>query len=295
MLIPGIKLGPQDWQHKLDESKPQCVEIWYWVNRSSLYRPMFQALRQKHIPFGLHFWGITPTGHEANLAYPGPDLTNSVELIHQTIKDAGDGEAVYVNIHSGNTRQMNLNLNDWSMLADPDSSKIPDLQATQIRNTLLKQLGEAARNLGVELQVELVPQAAHNHNDRTQPIPEYPASPTGLLELCQANYISFTNDFCHTFAYNPTNFESITRDFAQYTRIIHANTLTPPYNGTDEHRGILPNDFAQTGVFPSKQKFISLLKLIKTKAISDIWIIGEPQNHHVKNYLELTKILETIR
>lgn len=294
MLIPGIKLGPKDWLTKLDQSQTQLAEVWYQVNHPEWYQEMFQVLHDRGVVFGLHFWGMTSTGHEANLAYPGKNFQESLDLVRACLNQAIEQQAAYVNIHSGNLKLMNIQLGELSqILPDTNSLEISDTQAITTRNQILSDLGHYANSHQVHLLVEAIPQKVGT-DSRLNPIDQYPASLTGILNLCRQGLIGFTNDFCHTFTFDQDNFQTITQDFAPHTRVVHVNTLTPPYNGTDEHRGILPDDFNIPGVFPSQDKLIDLLGLLNQQSNSDVWLIGEPKDQHLENYFELCKLLSTI-
>lgn len=294
MLIPGIKIGPKDWATKLNQSQAKLAEIWYRADKPEWYHEMFQVLHDRGVIFGLHYWGITSSGHEANLAYPGENFQESVDLVQACLNQAIDQQAAYVNIHTGNRRLMNIQLGELSQIVpDPNSIQISNDQAVFTRNQALIDLGRQAREHQVQLLVEAIPQKVAT-DSRLHPINQYPASLDGLLSLCQQGLIGFTNDFCHTFAFDQDNFETITQDFAPYTKLVHANTLTPPYNGTDEHRGILDDDLAQPGVFPSKDQLISLIGQIQSKSQSDLWLIGEPADHHIENYQKLQNLIKSL-
>jgi len=293
MLIPGIKIGPKNWKDKLAVN-PKFVEVWFRIDLAEQYQHIFEAMQQSNIPFGLHFWGITKSGHEANLAYPGPEQQESIELIGQCLEHASAWQAVYVNVHSGNTHPMRLDLdNGFLMEPDPDFDTIPDTESVALRNQALIELGRTAHQLNTALLVELIPQATYNHNNRLQPVPEYPASPTGLLDLCERNLVGFTNDFCHTYTYDPDAFDQTTTDFLPFTKLCHINTLYDPHNGTDAHGGILPEDFVRPGVFPSQAEYLRLLHDQSIKP-QDTFLVGEPSTDHVANYHALCDLISQL-
>ncbi len=298
MLIPGIKIGPKNWHDRI-AARPKCVEVWFRLDQANTYHPALKALHDAAIPFGLHFWGVTTSGHEANLAYPGKLRHESIQMMRECLRIAHDWQATYVNIHSGNRQPINLSLNDGVvMTADPEFPAIPDREAITLRNQALEELGRYAHQQQTILLVELIPHSTINHPLESQPVPEYPASPTGLLDLCKRHLIGFTNDFCHTFSRQINqprsvlyqDFLAITQSFLPYTQLCHINTLGEPYNGTDAHYGILDSDFARTGVFPSQSEFIDLFKMYQMLP-SDTWLIGEPSGDHVTNYHALCDLI----
>jgi hypothetical protein len=294
MLIPGIKIGPKNWQPQLN-CQPSFVEVWFRIDWADRYQEPLQKMLDNQIPFGLHFWGITSSGHEANLAYPGEIQTESLELMTRCIEYAHEYHARYVNIHAGNNHLMHLNLDQgFSMFPDDSMPAIPPDQSAQTRNGAVSQLGKIAHLQNVELLVELIPQATYNEpKGRLSPVPEYPAPIDGLLELCQQDIIGFTNDFCHTYCFDPQNFQQITTDFLPYTKLCHINTLYDPHNGTDAHGGILPENFDRHGVFPNQSQYLDLFKRLNDQP-HDIWLVGEPKTQHVENYHQLANLLSQI-
>ena len=84
---------------------------------------------------------------------------------------------------------------------------------------------------------------------------------------------------------------SWTQSLAPATRLIHCNLILPPFNGVDTHSGLLPEDFAKNPL-PDKKELIELLKIFKER--DDVWIINEPDEKHVENYMELIMILQLL-
>ncbi len=293
MIVPGIKIGPQNWQDRI-AINPKFVEVWYRVDQAESYLPLFTALQQQGIPFGLHFWGITSSGHEANLAYPGKIREESIQLITTCLKSAAAWQAMYVNIHSGNTKPMTLALSpEFCMTPDDNFPTLNNNEATNYRNQALENLGRIAHECNTALLVELIPQATYNNGNRLIPIPEYPAGIEGLQDLCRRNLIGFTNDFCHTFSMNPQNFHTTTKAFSPYTHLCHINTLYEPYNGTDAHGGILNEDFSQPGVFPTLSEYQDLLRPLQ-ELPHDVYAVGEPTLNHIENYHALCDLISKL-
>ncbi len=105
------------------------------------------------------------------------------------------------------------------------------------------------------------------------------------------------NDFCHTamdvisddreFLFS--ELLAKTKRLAAQTRLIHVNTMLPPFNGTDAHLGILEEDFANR-VFPSREQLVELLKVFTKR--DDVWAIPEPFAKHVENSRALEEMLK---
>ncbi len=307
MIIPGIKLGPNDWQEKIN-CNPQCAEIWYRADQQELYLELFHALHQRNIPFGLHFWAITPDGHEPNIAYPGKNHHHTIKLMEQCIDDAATYHATYVNIHAGNRSLIIIDLTNDLWLPDADQPLISPQLAKDVRNQTLKHLAKYAADRHVQLLVESVPLCSPDSRvdsplpSRNFPLDQFPTDLPSLAAACKQAGCGFTNDLGHVFGMSANLprkelyqlFLTHTKKLAPYTQLIHVNTVTPPYNGTDEHRGILPIDFATPGIFPTKTELIDNIKLIESNSHNDVWLVGEPRTDHVKNYDELVKLIQEI-
>ena len=82
------------------------------------------------------------------------------------------------------------------------------------------------------------------------------------------------------------------RHLAPFTKLIHVNTVKEPFNGTDSHDGILPEDF-KNNVFPNRDQLKELLTVFKNQP--DIWLIPEPESEKmIENYFELKKLVQEI-
>jgi hypothetical protein len=67
--------------------------------------------------------------------------------------------------------------------------------------------------------------------------------------------------------------------------------VIPPYNGVDFHDS-LDNPLLDTDdAIPNKKEMVKLLKIFENR--EDVWILVEPKEDHVKNYLLAGKILAT--
>jgi hypothetical protein len=83
-----------------------------------------------------------------------------------------------------------------------------------------------------------------------------------------------------------------TKKLALQTRLVHINTMPPPFNGTDGHLGILDKDFKKD-VFPSREQIKLLLSSFSDR--KDVWVIPEPFLDHVENTKALIKLIEEIK
>lgn len=305
-LHPGLKVGPIDWKNRLEKSGARYCEVWYNALEPDKYANLFQHLSQNQIHTGLHFWGAIDQIWEPNVAYPGSTLEKTLNLIKGTIDTAATHSFEYVNIHCGNRRLIKVNLIEQCFLPDKTSRELTLEEAESIQTQSLHELNTYAQSKHVLFLVETIPAKTPtvgftNHpNARLEVTSQYSLPVTSVIRRAQQDGISITNDFCHTFGDEfdqPIDklWQSLwnkTLALAPQTRLLHVNTVVPPYNGTDSHHGITAADFKLPGIFPTRQKFIELLGLFKSR--NDVWAINEPSNHHVENYQSLVKLISEL-
>lgn len=302
MIKPGIKIGPhQKWKHRFNNTHSQYCEVWYRVDKPSWYKDTFKYLKDRQINTGLHFWGIIDNKWEPNIAYPGPTRQKSLDLISNSLHMAAKHSFHYVNIHLGNYKLSLIDLEKHTMLPDLESKKIDINTAENTMSDSLQKLYKLADDLEVQLYVETVPAKIKlNPPDRNKVTNQYSMPPSSLIKLAKKQKLLITNDISHTFS---TKYDlplknlwqhlwSTTVALAPYTKLLHINTVVPPYNGTDSHHGITEDDFSLKGIFPTKERFKKILSLFKDR--NDVWAINEPSQNHTKNYFALKKLLKSI-
>lgn len=303
-MISGIKVGPENWKKIFTDFRPRCCEVWFRIDWLERYREMFESLRQESIPAGLHFWGMLPKGICPNLAFPEKNIRkSSLELVKKTIDVASDNELCYVNIHPGSYQLVKLNLDKSFMRPVPgqETSK-REGDATLFEN--VHELNNYAQKRGVLFLVETIPSREPLHwrnlikgRLKTQDVRNVPVSV--IKDLAQQGYF-VCNDFCHTAAdvvsedreYLFTELLAKTQELAAQTRLVHVNTMPPPFNGTDGHLGIRRQDFTDH-IFPSREQLKSLLSLFGDR--DDVWAIPEPFSDQVENTRALEEIVDEIR
>lgn len=304
-LKPAIKIGPKDWREKLVQSKAQYCEVWYRVDQPEKYSDMLAYLSQHNIKAGLHFWGMLDHNMFPNIAYPDQHiLTSTIKQIEQCIDVAAQHQCHYVNIHSGNRIMLTIDFTNQTLLPAPAYKKISLAKAAKVQTDTISQLHRYAASREVLLLTESIPQQVfpgwNNLDNRLHPIPQYPVDLKLLFSMIQKHNFNFTNDISHTFCDQYDQPLTVlwralvqnTKRFAPYTKLIHLNTLIPPYNGTDSHHGITPNDFSIAGIFPTRIKLIQLLKMFRQR--DDVWIVNEPHHDHVDNFFALQRLLTEI-
>jgi len=300
-MIAGVKIGPKNWQEILNKGKPDCCEVWFRLDWADQFANLFKTLNKKNILFGLHFWAMLPGKIEPNLAWEKEEIADqTVELMKQTIDIAQKIGARYVNVHPGSLMLKKLDLENQQMTLIPNK-KISLDKARKSLIPRVKLLNQYASKADLLLLVETLPknEPAHfrDHTER-QKVQEVNNIPLDLMiELANAG-IFITNDIGHTAASLITKDREklwkyllkATKNLASQTKLIHLNTILPPFNGTDSHNGLLKKDFDQN-VFPTKNQIIELLKIFCDR--DDIWIIPEPEmKDMVRNYRVIKHLLE---
>lgn len=305
MIKPGIKIAPTGWRSRLERSHAKYTEVWYNCQEPATYREMFAYLRKQGINAGLHFWGVIEGRYEPNLAYPGVVLQETIRLIKATIDVAAEHHFHYVVAHCGNRRLVKLNLKQQLFSPDVHSTLISLETAQTTLEQSFKELRHYASQRGILFLVETVVAKTGagsmlTLNGRLNAVDYFTVPVQALIDLSQKHNLPVANDFCHTFGDDydkplPQLWRSLwrkTKALAPYTKLVHINTVVPPYNGTDSHGGITDKDFQIKGAFPTKTRLKELLRLFKNR--NDVWAINEPRRDHVGNYQALVKLLKTL-
>lgn len=301
----GVKIGPANWKHVLGEITPSCVEVWFRLGAESESAPIFEELNKKQIPFGIHFWGVLKEGYEPNLAF-GPDCIaeKSAVLVRETIDIAAACHASYVNVHPGSLTLRTIDLDNKSMQVLHDRM-VTEKQAMDSLIAQTAALDTYAKSRQILFLIETLPacELEHWRDDTGRVHVQEAGNITALMiyEIARKTGVAVTNDFGHTIAswvsddrdYLFNQLKSVTAKLAPYTRLIHLNTVRPPFNGTDSHDGVLPEDFS-AGVLPTREQVRELLSLFKNR--DDVWIIPEPSiDTMVANYHEIHQIVKELR
>lgn len=303
-MLPGVKVGPQSWKTILKDYRPKCVEVWYRTDWEDSYAEVFAFMSRKNIPAGLHFWGMLPRDVTPNFAFPDPDVRRpSVAMVKKAIDVASRHGLRYVNIHPGSYQLARMNLDRLFMRPIRERSISPR-EGEKILFENIAELHAYAKRRGTSLLIETLPKREPMHwrnlvqgRLRTQDMLNVGVSV--IEKLADRGYF-ICNDLCHTAMdiisddrerLYQTLFEK-TKRLASQTRLVHINTLPPPFNGTDGHLGIRRQDFTED-VFPSREQMKQLLSLFVDR--EDIWVIPEPFADQVENTLALAALLEEIR
>ena len=307
MIIPGIKIGPfkDNWRKLLAITQTPYCEIWYRADQPEEYTSMFEVLRQKKIKVGLHFWATVGEGHLANLVYPESKILEpTLKLVEEVIHTACHNHFSYVLVHSGNRRAFLVDFEKRHAEIDGLYPEISVEEAETTQETSLTGLNQVAKKLGVLLITETVPAKDPKPWDtqagRLNPHENLPVPVASLIKLSQKGFY-IANDFIHTFCdgFDKPREELVKQLFANtklmapMTKVLHVNSVIPPYNGTDSHHGITDEDLATDGIVPTKPELLNLLKLFINQP-EEVLAIVEPQREPVANYIALQKIISQL-
>ena len=302
-MITGIKVGPLTWKRLLRKYRPGICEVWFRADWLDRYSGLFAFLQKKGISAGLHFWGILADGIAPNFAFPDRDVRGpSVELVKRSIDTANQHGFLYVNIHPGSYRLSRVNLDRLYFRPIP-GREVSDSDGNAVLHENIKELDAYAKDRGVVFLTETLPAREPMHwrdliKGRLQTQDLRNVQVSQLIALAQQGFF-ICNDLCHT----AMDVVSDDRDFlfqqllektillSKQTRLIHTNTMPPPFNGTDGHLGIRKQDFTEQ-VFPSREQMKQLLSLFVDR--DDVWVIPEPYSDQVDNTAALEELLEEI-
>lgn len=303
-MLPGIKIGLNNWKKIVSNYKPLACEVWFRIDWADRYQEMFSHLVKEQIPTGLHFWGMLPEGVMPNFAFPDPNIRNSsILLVKNTIDIAAENNFRYVNIHPGSYQLTKINL-DRSYFRPIKGKETTHSTGNKILLENINELHEYAMKRNVLLTVETVPSREPLHwrdftkgRLHTQNVKNVPVS---VVEKLAKKGFYICNDICHTAMDEISDdrnflFDTLfnkSKRLSSQTKLVHVNTMIPPFNGTDAHFGLRKEDF-ENNVFPSRDQFKKLLYLFLNR--KDVWLIPEPYSHHIENTKALIKLLEEIR
>lgn len=299
-MVIGFKTGPKNWAEGkrivLEEGARMC-EVWFRIDRASEYEDMFAWLARQKVAVGLHHWGLVDGIYKTNIISPSPDIRRqTVQQIKDVLDVAARRGDVYVNAHCGAAVTEKIAFNPVHQEPAPGDRLEPEeqlrffLQATD-------ELFAYAKERGVLLTIEtLVGREPSGEDNREEYYDSGNTHYSALVTMGQRGGF-IANDIAHTASQimmeesDPARvwqklFE-FTKVAAPYTRLLHINTITPPFNGTDSHDGILPEDFALGG-FPSLEQLRLFLAVFRRR--DDVFVVPEPRDKMRENHLELKRL-----
>lgn len=299
-MLTGFKTGPQTWdiaQKIVTEDNPPLCEIWFQIEKAQEYTTMINWLNRADMKVGLHHWGIALGNHKTNLMTSNSAVrTATIQQIKETINHAAAWGCVYVNAHPGALNLEKINFDTRSQALVPNSAT-PAAEARKLLLEAAQKLTAYAREKDVTLTLETLPGAENEHFEvRDNWYDPGNATLADSKMLVKAG-IFMANDITHTLSslartktdpeYMWTELLKFTERTKKQTKLIHLNTMLPPFDGTDTHNGFLPEDIA-AGAWPSHDQFIEFLKIFED---SDVFVIPEPHSNMQENYRALKNLI----
>lgn len=292
MMQVGIKIGPENWKDRLEESGAKLCEVWFRVDWEEKYSEMFEYLREHEIKTGLHFWGVCKNNIYPCLLTDDKEIRQeSVNLIKKTIEIAAKNGFYYVNAHPEARQLFRLTfpLGEVELLnkitSDEDGKKYL-LESSH-------ELTEFGKKNGVLFLLETVPRLVIEKwwgKQKREPTLDTKLVPSSWLEKMGEAGVSITTDVDHVLTEVTSQdpdvlvkelIEKIKR-LAPFTKLLHVATTPPPFNGTDGHGGFSKEDY-QKGAIPKAEDFKEIIRIVLNRN-PDLLIIPEPEKDHVKNY-----------
>ncbi|MEX1111945.1 MAG: TIM barrel protein [Candidatus Andersenbacteria bacterium] len=305
-MILGIKTGPKNWEDgkaAILEDSAAMSEIWFNIHNESHYDDMLVWLQEHDVAIGLHHWGVVEEKYKTNLMTNNESVRHeTIEQIQRTIDIASTlKRPAYVNAHPGSRYLETLNLDTAAQELVKDS-RTPDDESDELFFQSVQYLQEYAASKNIVLTIETLPAAEARLEENRSDIYIPDNAPLSLMKRMTQEGWYIANDITHTAAQlameNPTpavmweKLYAFSRAVAPATRLIHLNTVTPPYNGTDSHTGITEDDFRQT-VFPSRDQLKELLHIFKDR--EDVYVVPEPQTNATRaNFKALTQLVSEL-
>lgn len=300
----GFKTGPRTWEEGkkiIADDKPDFCEVWFRIDKAREYDAMLDHLQSHNVRIGLHHWGLAAGQYKTNLATNRKMVRQeSMAQIKDTIDVSARIGGVYVNVHPGAAQLEMIDLYAGRQ-APVEGAVTAAEESSSLFWQAAEELQRYAERKKILLTFESLPgREPYFFYDRSR---SYDAGSISLAVLGElgAKGAWLANDITHTLAMLSVveteeigrwnMFMAFTEGAAPFTRLLHANTMTAPYNGTDSHDGLTDQDFAN-GVRPTREQMRSVLRLFKDRA--DVWVIPEPRSKMQSNWRALRALVESI-
>jgi sugar phosphate isomerase/epimerase len=301
-MIVGFKTGPRNWEVAkkiVTEDRPELCEIWFRVDKADDYTEMLSWLAEGGVRIGLHHWGVALDSFKTNLMTSNSEIRDAtIAQIKTTIDIGADIACAYVNIHPGALHIEKIDLTAQSQALVPNSAT-PQKEAQALLLAAAKDLAAYAREKKVLLTIETLPGAENLHNLTHEGWYDAANASLADIEMLAAADISIANDITHTGStiarsnpepgYMWRALMAFTRRTTAQARLLHINTMIPPFNGIDTHNGLLEADW-QSGAWPSQEQIVQFLSLFAQR--DDVFVIPEPDNDMQQNYRVLRTLVQ---
>lgn len=306
-MIIGLKTGPRNFEDGkrtiLEDGAAMC-ELWYNIHKQEMYVDIIKWLEKHGVSIALHHWGVMGGRYKSNLTTNNQAVrSETVRQIQETIDIASTlSKTAYVNAHPGGRYLETTDLETGEQ-ALMESEHTPPEEADSIFLETCEYLQEYANSRGVMLTIETLPGSEAPSPNRREEAYMPDNVPLSTMERIGDQGCYIANDITHTagqLALESNTLTSIwkglygfTKRTASHTRLLHINTVVPPYNGTDSHHGITEHDFVGNE-FPNRTQIKQLLSLFKTR--DDVYVLTEPQMNAVQsNFRALKQLVEESR
>lgn len=297
----GFKTGPKNWEiakRIVEEDGAKMCEVWFNVNKEKEYTEMFEWLGERNVQIGLHHWGVVDGKIKTNLATQDkPVREEGLRQMKRVVDIGRDIGAVYVNVHPGARWQEKIDLEKQEQALIPSSETPVEISSRILIETALE-LNNYSKTRGVLLTIETMLGREAKNYARREGIYDAGTPPLALMEELTQQGILIANDITHSagaIAAADNSREGMwqklfdfTKKTAPFTKLLHVNTMRPPFDGRDSHDGLLEDDFAQD-FFPSRTQIIELLRIFADR--EDVFAVPEPQIEKTReNYRALLQL-----
>ncbi|MEK7557143.1 MAG: TIM barrel protein [Patescibacteria group bacterium] len=302
-MIIGFKTGPRNWdvaQKIVEEDGATMCEAWFNVGKESEYQEMFAWLQEHSVKIGLHHWGLAQKEFKTNLSTNNSAVRKeSLAQMKHTIDIGKEIGAAYVNVHPGARwlERINFSTDDQERV---EGSETPPDAARDLLLAGAAELNSYAEERAVLFTVETLPGREAYNSLRREGIYDSGNPPLAWIEEIGSRGGYVANDITHSASVvaladsSPAGMWQglldFTRRVAPHTKLVHVNTMIPPFDGRDSHNGLLPADFSQ-GSVPTREQIVQLLSLFAQR--DDVYVVPEPQIQFTReNFLALKEIAE---
>lgn len=274
--------------------------MWFNVNKEKEYAEMFGWLSEHDVLIGLHHWGLADGQYKTNLSTQHQTVhEETVAQMKRTIEIGAEIGAGYVNVHPGAQFLERIDFaRDRQELVE-DSETFSET-AWQMLFQGTEELTSFAEKHGVLFTVETLPGREANNFEKREGMYDSGNPPLAVMVQLGKRGIALANDITHSASQLMLQYSEIsglhgallafTKEAAPFTRLLHINSIRPPFDGRDSHNGLLPEDFA-LGSFPNYEQLVELLSVFRGH--QDVFAVVEPQLEKTRqNFLALKKIAE---
>lgn len=299
-MIVGFKTGPGNWEigkRIVEEDEARMCEVWFNVLKAENYLEMFEWLKARRVAIGLHHWGLAGGNMKTNLMTNDEAVRiETLRQMRETIDIAAEINAVYVNVHPGARFLETIDFATRMQGLFP-GTETSEEEAENLLLSAAQELEKYAAARNVVFTVETLPAREWQDNANRKDIYNPNSADLSMMRKLTEAGIFIANDITHTAGQcaaadnDRTAMWKCILSFSQavwhQTKLLHINTVRKPFDGSDSHDGILPEDFT-AGVFPDAKQLKGWLRLFMGR--DDVFAIPEPEGDMRANYRALVQL-----